>query len=70
MGGIVGRLFVSCDHRNMTILVSAFVALTLSPMMSPCTMRDESMCARPLYLVIERGFTKMLEGYSAGLILC
>jgi HAE1 family hydrophobic/amphiphilic exporter-1/multidrug efflux pump len=69
MGGIVGRLFREFAITvTMTILVSAFVALTLSPMMCALYLRDEKHVRHGrLYLVIERGFTKMLEGYTRGL---
>jgi HAE1 family hydrophobic/amphiphilic exporter-1 len=69
MGGIVGRLFREFAITvTMTILVSAFVALTLSPMMCALYLRDEKHVQHGrVYLVIERGFTKMLEGYTRGL---
>ena len=69
MGGIVGRLFREFAITvTMTILVSAFVALTLSPMMCALYLRDEKHVRHGrLYLWIERGFTKMLEGYTRGL---
>ena len=42
MGGIVGRLFREFAITvTMTIAVSAFVALTLSPMMCALFLRDE-----------------------------
>src|ERR1700683_3344889 len=69
MGGIVGRLFREFAITvTMTILVSAFVALTLSPMMCALFLRDEKHVRHGrLYLTIERGFAKMLEGYTRGL---
>src|SRR6202050_4774621 len=69
MGGIVGRLFREFAITvTMTILVSAFVALTLSPMMCALFLRDEKHVRHGrVYLVIERGFAKMLEGYTRGL---
>jgi HAE1 family hydrophobic/amphiphilic exporter-1 len=69
MGGIVGRLFREFAITvTMTILVSAFVALTLSPMMCALYLRDEKHVQHGrVYLVIERGFAKMLEGYTRGL---
>jgi hydrophobe/amphiphile efflux-1 (HAE1) family protein len=69
MGGIVGRLFREFAVTvTMTILVSAFVALTLSPMMCALFLRDEKHAQHGrLYVVIERGFTKMLDGYTHGL---
>jgi HAE1 family hydrophobic/amphiphilic exporter-1/multidrug efflux pump len=69
MGGIVGRLFREFAITvTMTILVSAFVALTLSPMMCALYLRDEKHVQHGrVYLVIESGFTKMLQGYTRGL---
>ena len=69
MGGIVGRLFREFAITvTMTILVSAFVALTLSPMMCALYLRDEKHVQHGrLYLFIERGFSKMLAGYTRGL---
>src|SRR5476651_1109184 len=69
MGGIVGRLFREFAVTvTMTILVSAFVALTLSPMMCALFLRDEQRVEHGrLYLAIERGFAKMLELYTRGL---
>jgi hydrophobe/amphiphile efflux-1 (HAE1) family protein len=69
MGGIVGRLFREFAVTvTMTILVSAFVALTLSPMMCALFLRDEKHVQHGrVYVVIERGFTKMLDAYTYGL---
>src|ERR1700722_20036350 len=69
MGGIVGRLFREFAITvTMTILVSAFVALTLSPMMCALYLRDEKHVQHGrLYLFIERGFAKMLDAYTRGL---
>ena len=69
MGGIVGRLFREFAVTvTMTILFSAFVALTLSPMMCALFLRDEKHVRHGrLYVVIERGFTKMLDAYTHGL---
>ena len=49
MGGIIGRLFREFAVTvTMTIVVSAFVALTLSPMMCALFLRDEKHArARP-----------------------
>jgi HAE1 family hydrophobic/amphiphilic exporter-1 len=70
MGGIVGRLFREFAITvTMTILVSAFVALTLSPMMCALYLRDEKHVQHGrVYLVIESGFTKMLRDTRAGSI--
>lgn len=69
MGGIVGRLFREFAITvTMTILVSAFVALTLSPMMCALFLRDEKHVRHGrTYLLIERGFAKILELYTRGL---
>jgi hydrophobe/amphiphile efflux-1 (HAE1) family protein len=69
MGGIVGRLFREFAITvTMTILVSAFVALTLSPMMCSLFLRDEKhMQHGRLYLIIEEGFNRMLAAYTRGL---
>jgi hydrophobic/amphiphilic exporter-1 (mainly G- bacteria), HAE1 family len=69
MGGIVGRLFREFAITvTMTILVSAFVALTLSPMMCALFLRDEKHARHGrIYLFVEKGFDKMLAGYTRGL---
>lgn len=69
MGGIVGRLFREFALTvTMTILVSAFVSLTLSPMMCSLFLRDEKHAQHGrLYLIIERGFDKVLALYTRGL---
>ncbi len=69
MGGIVGRLFREFALTvTMTILVSAFVSLTLSPMMCALFLRDEKHARHGRgYLVIERGFERMLAMYTRGL---
>jgi hydrophobic/amphiphilic exporter-1 (mainly G- bacteria), HAE1 family len=69
MGGIIGRLFREFAITvTMTILVSAFVALTLSPMMCALFLRDEHKATHgKAYLVVERFFERMLAGYTRGL---
>ena len=69
MGGIVGRLFREFAITvTMTILVSAFVALTLSPMMCALFLRDEKHVRHGrVYLLVEKGFAKMLALYTRGL---
>ncbi len=69
MGGIIGRLFREFAITvTMTILVSAFVALTLSPMMCSLFLRDERHVKHgPTYQFIERGFEKVLQQYTRGL---
>jgi len=69
MGGIVGRLFREFAVTvTMTIAVSAFVALTLSPTMCALFLRDEKHSKHGrFYLAIEAGFDRMLALYTRGL---
>ncbi len=69
MGGIIGRLFREfAITMTMTIAVSAFVALTLSPTMCALFLRDEKHVRHgKAYMVIERAFDKLLAGYTRGL---
>ena len=69
MGGIVGRLFREfAITLTMTIAVSAFVALTLSPTMCAIFLRDEKHVQHGrAYMFIERGFDQLLNGYRRGL---
>jgi len=69
MGGIVGRLFREFAVTvTMTIAVSAFVALTLSPTMCALFLRDEKHTKHgAVYLASERGFDLMLSAYTRGL---
>ncbi|MGO9934202.1 MAG: multidrug efflux RND transporter permease subunit [Steroidobacteraceae bacterium] len=69
MGGIIGRLFREfAITLTMTIAVSAFVALTLSPTMCALFLRDEKHARHgKAYMVIERAFDKLLAGYTRGL---
>ncbi len=72
MGGIIGRLFREfAITMTMTIVVSAFVALTLSPTMCALFLRDEKHAKHGrLYMVIERAFDRLLAGYTRGLDFC
>jgi HAE1 family hydrophobic/amphiphilic exporter-1 len=72
MGGIIGRLFREfAITMTMTIGVSAFVALTLSPTMCALFLRDEKHAKHgKAYMVIERAFDKLLAGYTRGLDIC
>ncbi|TCL73791.1 multidrug efflux RND transporter permease subunit [Rhizobium sp. BK251] len=65
MGGIVGRLFREFAITvTMTIAVSAFVSLTLTPMMCARFLKNESEIKHGrLYLLFEHGFDMMLDGY-------
>ncbi|MFN5483753.1 MAG: efflux RND transporter permease subunit, partial [Bradyrhizobium sp.] len=71
MGGIIGRLFREfAVVLAMTIFVSMFVSLTLTPMMASRFLRahDEERHGR-FYQLSERGFDAMLRGYRSGLDL-
>jgi len=71
MGGIIGRLFREfAVVLAMTILVSMFVSLTLTPMMASRFLRahSEERHGR-FYQLSERGFVAMLRGYERGLNL-
>lgn len=67
MPGVIGLLF----HEfavvvGLAILVSAFVSLTLVPMLASRFLTDESHKKPPGYVVrlFERGFNAMLRGYT------
>jgi HAE1 family hydrophobic/amphiphilic exporter-1 len=71
MSGIIGRLFREfAITLAMTIVVSAFVALTLTPMMASRFLKPhgEQKHGR-LYMLSERGFEAMAKGYERGLDL-
>jgi len=69
MSGIVGRLFREFAVTvTMTIAVSAFTALTLSPTMCAQFLRNEREAKHGrLYLFIERGFDRLIGAYTRGL---
>ncbi|MEZ2132747.1 MULTISPECIES: multidrug efflux RND transporter permease subunit [unclassified Sinorhizobium] len=71
MGGIIGRLFRELAITiTMTIAVSAFVSLTLTPMMCARFLKEESrMRHGRLYMASERFFDAMLNGYRRSLDL-
>jgi HAE1 family hydrophobic/amphiphilic exporter-1 len=66
MGGIIGRLFREFAVTvSMTIAVSAFVALTLTPMMCARFLRSEKNTTHGrLYVLTERGFDRLLRAYE------
>ena len=66
MSGIIGRLFREFSVTvSMTIAVSAFVSLTLTPMMASRFLKPKSETKHGrLYQVTERGFDLMLKGYE------
>jgi len=68
MGGIIGRLFREFSVTiAMTIAVSAFVALTLTPMMASRFLRshDEERHGR-LFKMSEAGFVALARAYARG----
>ena len=68
MGGIIGRLFREFSVTIvMTIAVSAFVALTLTPMMASRFLKahDEQRHGR-LFKMSEAGFVALARGYERG----
>ncbi|MDB5368344.1 MAG: acriflavin resistance protein [Rhodospirillales bacterium] len=69
MGGIVGRLFREFAVTvTATIVVSAVVSLTLTPMMSARFMRSEQGRQHGrFYLVTEHAFDRLLAGYRVSL---
>ena len=72
MGGIVGRLFREFAVTiSLTILISGFVSLTLTPMMCSRLLRATSHGASHgrLYRVFERGFELLQSSYDFALRL-
>jgi HAE1 family hydrophobic/amphiphilic exporter-1 len=69
LGGVIGRLFREfAVTTTMCIAVSAFVALTLTPMMASRFLKSERETRHGrFYAITERGFDAMLRGYERGL---
>src|SRR5215472_1438028 len=69
MGGVVGRLFREFAVTvTITIVVSALVSLSLSPMMCSRLLRDARHVRHSrLYMLSERGFDLLLAGYRKSL---
>jgi HAE1 family hydrophobic/amphiphilic exporter-1 len=70
MGGIIGRLFREfAVVVTMTIAVSAFVSLTLTPMMASRLLKPEARDAEHgrLYTMMEGFFARLEHGYERGL---
>jgi HAE1 family hydrophobic/amphiphilic exporter-1 len=69
LGGIIGRLFREfAVTTTMCIGVSAFVALTLTPMMAARFLRNEHQVKHGwFYTITERGFERLLRAYERGL---
>jgi hydrophobe/amphiphile efflux-1 (HAE1) family protein len=64
MGGIIGRVFREFALTvTASVAVSAFVSLTLAPMLCSRFMRLETKPHGHLYRVVEAGFELMLAGY-------
>ncbi len=72
MSGIVGRLFREFSITlAMTILVSAFVSLTLTPMMAAKFLKSHGQAKHGrLYMASERMFDGILRAYEIGLDFC
>ncbi|MDB5511085.1 MAG: acriflavin resistance protein [Enterovirga sp.] len=72
MGGIIGRLFREFAVTvSMMIVVSAFVALTLTPMMAARLLSPKGSEPKHgrLYTMLERGFAAIDRGYARTLDL-
>ena len=71
MGGIIGRLFREfAVTLSMTIVVSAAVSLTLTPMMASRFLKPmKEVHHGRLYAWSERAFDRLLTGYERGLDL-
>jgi HAE1 family hydrophobic/amphiphilic exporter-1 len=69
MSGIIGRLFREfAVTLAMTIVVSAVVSLTLTPMMASRFLRDHAHDRHGrLFMAFERGFAALASGYERGL---
>ena len=69
MSGIIGRLFREFSVTlAMTIVVSAIVSLTLTPMLASRFLRDHTHDRHnKLYMLFERGFAALAKGYERGL---
>jgi HAE1 family hydrophobic/amphiphilic exporter-1 len=69
MGGIIGRLFREfAVTLSMAIAVSAFVSLTLTPMMASRFLKSAKDAHHGrLYALSERGFDALLRAYERGL---
>jgi hydrophobe/amphiphile efflux-1 (HAE1) family protein len=64
MGGIIGRLFREFALTvTASIVVSAFVSLTLAPMMAARFMQRPTHAHGRVYLVLEAIFDALLSGY-------
>jgi multidrug efflux pump subunit AcrB len=65
MGGIVGRLFREFAMTvSLTVVVSAFVSLTLTPMMCARFLRPHTGAHGRAYRIVEAGFDAMVGFYT------
>jgi hydrophobe/amphiphile efflux-1 (HAE1) family protein len=66
MAGIVGRLFREFGVTvTVAIVLSAFIALTLSPMIAALVLKNPHTAKHGrLYQISERGFEKLVNGYE------
>jgi hydrophobe/amphiphile efflux-1 (HAE1) family protein len=65
MGGIVGRLFREFAMVvSLTVVISAFVSLTLTPMMCARFLRQHRGSHGRLYRIVEAGFDAMIGFYA------
>ena len=66
MGGIIGRVFREFAVTiGVAVLVSGFISLTLTPMLSAKLLRPSAMAHHGrAYAVTERGFKAMLDFYG------
>ena len=71
MGGVVGRLFREFGVVvTAAVVISALIALTLSPMMAALVLKDPRQDRHgPVYAWTERMFERLLAGYERGLRL-
>ena len=69
MGGIIGKLFHEFAVTiGVSILVSGFVSLTLTPMLCSLFLRSETDHQHGrLYTIVEHGFERVLHGYERSL---
>ncbi|MET0314075.1 MAG: efflux RND transporter permease subunit, partial [Hansschlegelia sp.] len=69
MGGIIGRLFREFAMTvAITIAVSAFVSLTLTPMMAAKFLKEHKNERHGrMFMFVERGFDGMVNAYGRGL---
>ena len=69
MGGIIGRLFTEFSVTiGVAVLISGFIALTLTPMLCSRFIKSESLEKRGrFYSAFESVFQGMLKAYGAGL---